>query len=141
MRQHAFAASDSYTFYSMRLVLTAIAALLLVTPPAVATAAAQDRPAAATKVKPAKNHVAKRVPKRVPKGVGFLPGYRTPAQIERDRYMEIQRERRAYYRAGGPRIGYWGYSDPRFYRGRWNGGSFGPCWTTTPIGYQWNCGK
>ena len=23
---------------------------------------------------------------------------------------------------------------------RWNGGSFGPCWTSTPIGLMWNCG-
>ena len=30
---------------------------------------------------------------------------------------------------------------PRFYRGRWNGGGFGPCYTQTPIGYMWNCGQ
>jgi hypothetical protein len=29
---------------------------------------------------------------------------------------------------------------PGFYRGRNNGGSFGPCWTWTPIGRAWNCG-
>jgi len=122
----------------MRLAFTAfLAALLLVASPALATPAAQNSPAQATIKKPAKKHVAK----RVPKGVGFLPGYRTPAQIERDRHMEIQRERRAYYRAGGPRIAYWRYPQPQFYRGRWNGGDFGACWTVTPIGYQWNCGK
>lgn len=115
----------------MRSLAAALSALLLATAFAAPDAAAQGS------TKPVKKHVVK----RVPKGVGFLPGYRTPEQIERDRYNEIQRERRAYYRAGGPRIAYWGYSDPRFFRGRWNGGSFGPCWTTTPIGYQWNCGK
>jgi len=100
--------------------------------------AAPDGPTFAVKpAKPAKKHVAK----RVPKGTGFLPGYRTPEQIERQQYEETQRERRAYYRAGGPRIAYWRYPQPQFYRGRWNGGSFGPCWTSTPIGYQWNCGK
>lgn len=112
----------------------------LATSPALAAPAPQDQPIASQSTsvkKPAKKHARK----HIPRGTGFLPGYRTPAQIERDQYMEIQRERRAYYRAGGPRIAYWGYSDPRFYRGRWNGGSFGPCWTTTPIGYQWNCGK
>jgi hypothetical protein len=60
-------------------------------------------------------------------GYGFLPGYRTPEQIERERA-----------RARGPE--YW-YGSPRFYRGRWNGGGFGPCWTQTPIGNMWNCGK
>ena len=29
---------------------------------------------------------------------------------------------------------------PGFYRGRYNGGSFGPCWSWTPIGPAWNCG-
>lgn len=120
----------------MRLVI-AIAVLLLATPPALAAPGPQDPSAQTTVKKPAKKHVRK----HVPRGVGFLPGYRTPAQIERDRIKEIQRERRAYYRAGGPRIAYWRYTQPQFYRGRWNGGDFGPCWTHTPIGYQWNCGK
>ena len=35
----------------------------------------------------------------------------------------------------------WWYGGPRFYRGRWNGGGFGPCWTQTPIGNVWNCGR
>lgn len=117
----------------MRLAFAALSAVLLVVPPALA--AAQD--AQTTVKKSVKTSVAK----RVPKGVGFLPGYRTPVEIERDRHKEIQRERRAYYRAGGPRIAYWRYAQPQFYRGRWNGGDFGPCWTVTPIGYQWNCGK
>lgn len=115
----------------MKAIIAALAALLLAAALPVPHAAAQ------TSAKPVKKHVAK----RVPKGTGFLPGYRTPEQIERDRHNEIQRERRAYYRAGGPRIAYWRYAQPQFYRGRWNGGDFGPCWTHTPIGYQWNCGK
>jgi hypothetical protein len=64
-------------------------------------------------------------------GYGFLPGVRTPQQIERDRA-------RRYY-ASGPH--WYGPAIPGFYRGRWNGGGFGPCYTQTPIGYQWNCGR
>jgi hypothetical protein len=60
-------------------------------------------------------------------GYGFLPGYRPPEQIE------WQRSRNR-----GP---YWWYGYPQFYHGRWNGGGFGPCWTQTPIGLFWNCGK
>jgi hypothetical protein len=69
-------------------------------------------------------------------GYGFLPGVRTPRQIERD-------NARAYYAARGPRwYGPASYvSWPGFYRGRWNGGGFGPCYTQTPIGYMWNCGR
>ena len=37
--------------------------------------------------------------------------------------------------------GDWHYfGRPGFYGGRFNGGSFGPCWTRTPIGPVWNCG-
>jgi hypothetical protein len=64
-------------------------------------------------------------------GYGFLPGVRTPQQIERDRA-------RRYY-ASGPH--WYGPASPGFYRGRWNGGGFGPCYTQTPIGYMWNCGR
>jgi hypothetical protein len=60
-------------------------------------------------------------------GYGFLPGYRSPERIE----AEQARNR-------GPV--YW-YGGPGFYRGRWNGGGFGPCWTQTPIGNVWNCGR
>jgi hypothetical protein len=70
----------------------------------------------------AKRHVAHRW-----HGYGFLPGYRTPERIE----AEQARNR-------GPV--YW-YGGPGFYRGRWNGGGFGPCWTQTPIGNVWNCGR
>lgn len=60
------------------------------------------------------------------RGYGFLPGYEPPEVVE---------WRRAYTR----RPTFW-YGGPGFYRGRWNGGGFGPCWTPTPIGPHWNCG-
>ena len=53
-------------------------------------------------------------------GYGFLPGY-----------PPIHLDNRGQ--------GYW-YGGPGFYRGRWNYGGFGPCWTKTPIGPIWNCG-
>jgi hypothetical protein len=60
-------------------------------------------------------------------GYGFLPGYRPPERI-------------AWERAMARRPTYW-YGYPGFYRSRWNGGGFGPCWTQTPIGPIWNCGR
>jgi hypothetical protein len=68
---------------------------------------------------------------RIWHGYGFLPGYRPPEQIE----WELNHRTRNWY--GAPI--YW-YGYPGFYRGRWNGGGFGPCWTPTPIGPSWNCG-
>jgi hypothetical protein len=76
---------------------------------------------------------------------GFLPGYRQPLPIGewRDRAPrygggDFSRDRR-YINLYTGRVSYgWGY--PRFYRGQWNGGSFGPCYTRTPIGPVWNCG-
>ena len=66
-------------------------------------------------------------------GYGFLPGF-TPHEM-----LERKREREAhYYRLYGPQ--YYGPAWPGFFRGRWNGGGFGPCWTQTPIGPMWNCG-
>lgn len=114
-------------------------ALALATP---AAAAPSPDPAKASVAKSARAKNKNRV-RHIPRGVGFLPGYRTPAQIERERYKEWQRERRAYERSGVPPVYYydWGYPQAGFYRGRWNGGSFGPCWTVTPIGYQRNCGR
>ena len=61
---------------------------------------------------------------------GFLPGYRPPEVVERQ-------ERWLYWRR---HPSYW-YGWPGYYRGRWNGGGFGPCWTQTPIGNMWNCGR
>jgi len=61
------------------------------------------------------------------RGYGFLPGYCTP---DRSAWDEARNRRRVYW-----------YGGPGFYRGRWNGGGFGPCWTQTPIGNVWNCGR
>ena len=60
-------------------------------------------------------------------GYGFLPGYRSPERIEWERAQHREPV-------------YW-YGRPGFYRGRWTGGGFGPCWTQTPIGNVWNCGR
>lgn len=62
---------------------------------------------------------------------GFLPGYRPPEVIEAQRQQ-------AYW-ASGPH--FYGPAWPGFFHNRWNGGGFGPCYTYTPIGYIWNCGK
>ena len=62
-------------------------------------------------------------------GYGFLPGVRSPERIEWER--RVARERDTFNR-------WYGY--PGYYRGRWNGGGFGPCWTYTPIGPHYNCG-
>ena len=77
-------------------------------------------------------------------GYGFLPGYRQPPDLTE------WRDRRAGYRDPYEpyELRYWHYGEvrygwgrPGFYRGRWNGGGFGPCWTSTPIGMMWNCGQ
>jgi hypothetical protein len=74
-------------------------------------------------------------------GYGFLPGYRQPPN-EAVPVYGVNRPRGGPYYVpsywyGGERY-YFG--QPGFYRGRYNGGSFGPCWTWTPIGRAWNCG-
>ena len=84
-----------------------------------------------TKQRLTKHHVTKRRVTRHWHGYGFLPGYRPPHVVER--------ERAEHYWQSGPH--YYGPAWPRFYRGRWNGGGFGPCYTQTPIGPMWNCGQ
>jgi hypothetical protein len=75
-------------------------------------------------------------------GYGFLPGYRQPP-IDSVPILGPRGAARGYpdysptYWYGGDQY-YFGR--PGFYRGRYNGGSFGPCWTQTPIGPIWNCG-
>jgi len=74
---------------------------------------------------------------------GFLPGYRQPPGLtewrDRDpRYGGPPRRWQPRFWSGGEWRYGWGY--PGYYRGRWNGGTFGPCWTQTPIGQVWNCG-
>lgn len=84
-----------------------------------------------TKQHVTKPHIAKRRVIRHWNGYGFLPGYRPPYVVER--------EGAEHYWQSGPH--YYGPAWPRFYRGRWNGGGFGPCYTQTPIGPMWNCGQ
>jgi hypothetical protein len=67
-------------------------------------------------------------------GYGFLPGYRTPEQIERARAARN-------YLPNWPNYNSYGPAWPTFYNNRWNGGGFGPCYTQTPIGPIWNCGR
>ena len=85
-------------------------------------------------------------------GYGFLPGYQQPPNNSLPAYRQRAAVSRAarrnarpwyidpvpsYYRYNGD----WHYfGRPGFYGGRFNGGSFGPCWTRTPIGPIWNCG-
>ena len=91
-------------------------------------------------------------PKPVWHGYGFLPGYHQPLSnsqplyAQKDAVRRLAREnRRPWYIDPTPR--YYGYDgelhyvgQPGFYRGHYNGGTFGPCWTRTPIGPIWNCG-
>jgi hypothetical protein len=85
-------------------------------------------------------------------GYGFLPGYRQPLNNAIPLYGTKQpvrmvrgNPRRPWYIDGTPRYylynGEWHYfGRPGFFRGQYNGGSFGPCWTRTPVGLVWNCG-
>jgi hypothetical protein len=85
-------------------------------------------------------------------GYGFLPGYQQPLSNSLPLYAQkdatrryARQNRRLWYIDPTPR--YYGYDGeqyyfgrPGFYGGHYNGGSFGPCWTQTPIGPVWNCG-
>ncbi|MCC8965031.1 hypothetical protein H8A95_22620 [Bradyrhizobium sp. Pear76] len=76
-------------------------------------------------------------------GYGFLPGYRQPPN-ETIPVLGPRGAARGYpdfspeYWYGGD----WHYfGRPGFHGGgRYNGGSYGPCWSWTPIGRAWNCG-
>jgi hypothetical protein len=73
-------------------------------------------------------------------GYGFLPGYHQPPNNS----VPVFGAKGAIGDdPGAPQYWYNGwyyFGRPGFYRGRYNGGSFGPCWTWTPIGPMWNCG-
>ena len=78
-------------------------------------------------------------------GYGFLPGYRQPPDLtdwraqNRISAQQAQSGWRYYdYWTGEP---HYGFGNPGYYRGRYNGGSFGPCWTSTPIGFMPTCGQ
>ena len=85
-------------------------------------------------------------------GYGFLPGYHQPVNNSQPLYAQkhawqrmARRARRPWYIDPVPYYYGWNgdrhyFGRPGFYRGRYNGGSFGPCWTRTPIGPIWNCG-
>jgi hypothetical protein len=108
-------------------IVTAMAAALMLPAAADAAATADHKPGGATTDRKKKSKAKSR-------GVGFLPGYRTPEQLRR---IEHRPRYWDYYRGGG--LYYFG--GPRWYGGRWNGGSFGPCWANSPIGLQWSCGQ
>ena len=76
-------------------------------------------------------------------GYGFLPGYRPSIAESQGIPILGPRPRRYEPRYLDLYTGRWnyGWGHPGYYRGRWNGGSFGPCWTQTPIGPMWNCGQ
>ena len=81
-------------------------------------------------------------PKRLWRGYGFLPGYRPWVNDldRRGRSVRIERPEPRYLNWRNGQIQY-GWGGPGFYRGRYNGGSFGPCWTSTPIGMMPTCGQ
>ena len=74
-------------------------------------------------------------------GYGFLPGYHQPPSNSVPIYgpkgaIGDGPDAPSYFYNGG----WYYYGRPGFFRGHYNGGSFGPCWTWTPIGPMWNCG-
>jgi hypothetical protein len=114
--------------------LAAAVAASLLAPAAAFAARSADAPGPRTRIKV---H-----PKPRWHGYGYLPGYR-PFVNNLDwqgRSVSIRRPEPRYFNwyDGQPRYG-WGA--PGFYRGRYNGGSFGPCWTSTPIGMMPTCGQ
>jgi len=85
-------------------------------------------------------------------GTGPLPVFKQPPPNYKPLYGREDalsrfalRHQRPWYIDPVPRYfgwdGNWHYfGRPGIYRGRYNGGTFGPCWTRTPIGLMWNCG-
>ena len=102
-----------------------------------AAAATRKKPrATVTKITITNNGISeRRVAKRPWRGYGFLPGY--PPTARELRYRRDATYRRFYSWDGQV---YRGFGGPGFYGGQYNGGSIGPCWTNTPIGFIYNCG-
>ena len=75
-------------------------------------------------------------------GYGFLPGYHQPPDNRVPTYTAKPSGHRipAYIPSYWYNGGRYYFGNPGFFHGRYNGGSFGPCWTSTPIGLMWNCG-
>ena len=84
---------------------------------------------------------------------GFLPGYQQPLNNAAPLFKQeaavlrhARRKQRPWYIGPTPRYYDFWNGELRypgracFFRGRYNGGSFGPCWTRTPIGPVWTCG-
>jgi hypothetical protein len=105
-------------------------------------------PPIATLAAPAKHHAEHR---RIYHwhGYGFLPGYHQPPNNSIPMYAEKRSSHGArdhppnFFLDYAPSYWYGGwyyYGNPGFFHGRYNGGSYGPCWTSTPIGLMWNCG-
>lgn len=103
--------------------------------PAVSRAAGDVRSPSLRRARIARGTGRGAVGRRPPKGYGFLPGYEDPIRprVIRRPVFELR-----YFDRWG-RANY-GYGRPGFFRGRWNGGSMGPCWKSTPIGAMWTCG-
>jgi hypothetical protein len=140
------------TLMLKRFLPCAVAAALLI--PAPAFSAPEDGTSSKRdSIKPAKKRAAFTVRKQVWKGYGFLPGYPKTERERRQQRLERLRSEPRYYTYYGGRYlggGFWsggyvrgpqyGFGPPGFVRGQWNGGSIGPCYTQTPIGFVWNCG-
>lgn len=120
----AFERQTEYFAAMLRIISVSIIVLLSLLP-------------AVTSAAPAKRHALRG------HNYGFLPGYRQPPNNTvpvfgaRGAARGVRDYTPYYYRYNGDRY-YFGR--PGFFRGRYNGGSIGPCWTQTPIGPIWNCG-
>ena len=74
-------------------------------------------------------------------GYGFLPGYHQPPNNSVPIYgprgtIGGMPDAPMYWYGGN----WYYFGRPGFVHGRYNGGSFGPCWIWTPIGPMWTCG-
>ncbi len=69
---------------------------------------------------------------------GLSPARSPKARALRSWALPIPRREPRYINLYTGQVQY-GWGRPGYYRGQWNGGSFGPCWTYTPIGMMPNC--